>query len=412
MRLLVLPSWYPSARAPMAGRFVHDQAVSLQQARHDIDLAVLGWGHLDGALSLRDPAQTAAALAWRWRMRGGPRWQAGPDGVTQIWAPALSWTLNWRAGHLRGQLRACQRAFALAQQRWGGVDLIHAHVSLPGGVIARRLARQHGLPYVLTEHMSPFPFAALRQADGRLHPALAPVFADAAAVVAVSEALAGEIRGHGLRCDHVLPNVVDERRFAVALPPPGPWTCLAVAALKPQKGIDLLLRAWARRGEALHGARLRIAGDGPERAALHALAHGLGLAQQVEWLGALHPEQVPAALAAAHALVLPSRHETFGVVLAEALMSGRPVLATRCGGPDSVVGPDDGLLVPVEDVAALAQGLAALPSWAGDQAARQAPALRARAQARWGLQAVGAALGALYDDVLAAPQPGGRPKAG
>lgn len=398
MRLLILPSWYPSERAPMAGRFVHDQAVALRVARPEMRLAVLGWGHLDGALSLRDAGQSLAALAWRLRAGRGARWAEGE--VPRAWAPALSWTLNWRDGNLEGQYRACRQAFLMARERWGGVDLIHAHVSLPAGVIARRLSREFGMPYVLTEHMGPFPFDALRQSDGALHPALAPVFDDAAAVVAVSETLARSVRADGLRCDRVLPNVVDERRFVLAPRPPGPWTLLAVTALKPQKGLDLLLRAWARRGPTLADARLRIAGDGPERAALQALARALGLEGQVEWLGGLHPEQVPLALAEAHALVLPSRQETFGVVLAEALMAGRPVLATRCGGPEGVVGRDDGLLVPVEDVDALAAGLDALPSFAGEQPARQAPALRARAQARWGLQAVGGALAALYQELL------------
>lgn len=398
MRLLILPSWYPSARAPMAGRFVHDQAVALRVARPEMNLAVLGWGHLDGALSLRDAGQSLAALAWRAGAGRGARWVDGE--VPRAWAPALSWTLNWRDGNLEGQYRACRRAFLLARDRWGGVDLIHAHVGLPAGVIARRLSREFGLPYVLTEHMSPFPFDALRQADGGLHPALAPVFADAAAVLAVSEALARSVRAEGLCCDRVLPNVVDERRFAVVPPPAGPWTLLAVAALKPQKGLDLLLHAWARRGPALASARLRIAGEGPERTALQALARTLGLEGWVEWLGGLHPDQVPQALADAHALVLPSRHETFGVVLAEALMAGRPVLATRCGGPEGVVGEDDGLLVPVEDVDALVAGLDALPTFAGGHPARQAGALRARAQARWGLPAVGGALAALYQEVL------------
>lgn len=398
MRLLILPSWYPSERAPMAGRFVHDQAVALRVARPDLQLAVLGWGHGDGALSLRDAGQSLSALAWRAGAGRGARWIEGE--VPCAWAPALSWTLNWRDGNLEGQYRACRQAFLMARERWGGVDLVHAHVSLPAGVIARRLSREFGLPYVLTEHMGPFPFPALQRPGGRLHPALAPVFADAAAVLAVSPRLAADVRGHGLRCDGVMPNVVDERRFPPLPPPDGPWTLLALASLLPIKGLDLLLRAWARRGPALAAARLRIAGDGPERAALQALARALGLEGQVEWLGGLHPGQVPQALVGAHALVLPSRHETFGVVLAEALMAGRPVLATRCGGPEAVVGADDGLLVPVEDVDALAAGLDGLPGFAAGHPERQPQALRVRAQARWGLQAVGGALATLYQEVL------------
>lgn len=393
MRLLFLPAWFPSARSPMAGRFALDQARALQRHVPGLRLAVASWGHHEGALSLRSASESLAALRWRLAQPRAVQWTR-QEGLDVLRNPALSWTLRWRGGGVAGQLAACRRMLAALQARWGGIDAIHAHVSFPAGLIARALAREAGVPYVLTEHMSPFPFPALCGRDGRPLPWLQPVFADAAQVMAVSPALAAQIRAQGLRCDRVLPNVVDEDRFP-ALPPPvgAPWRWLAVAALKPQKGIDLLLRAWAQWNPPAAQARLQIAGDGPERAALQALAASLGLAGRVEWLGALHPEAVPAALQQAHALVLPSRHETFGVVLAEALMAGRPVLATRCGGPEAVVGPGDGLLVPPEDVPALAAGLQQLSSTLGMQ---DAAALRARALDRFGSAAVAAQLQQVY----------------
>lgn len=403
MNLLFIPSWFPSEAKPMAGRFVLDQVRALQRHAPALQVAVASWGHHHGALSLREPARSVRALQWRLGQgRRGARWER-IEGVDCALRPALSWNLGWRGGGVRGQLAACRDALRLALQRWGRVDLLHAHVSFPAGYIARQLGQEFGLPYVLTEHMGPFPFPSLRRPDGAVADLLRPVFADAATVMAVSPSLAAAIRAEGLACQEVVPNVVDVDRFsAVPSPPdrPGrPRVLLAIGGLTPQKGFDLLLQALATWNPPAGQVELQIAGDGPERAALQALSRSLGLEGRVRWLGALHPEQVPQALAGADALVSASRHETFGVVLAEALAAGRPVLATRCGGPESVVTAEVGRLVAVEDVAALAQGMA----WLLEHlAAFPAERLRAHATERFGAAAVAAQLQPIYERAVQA----------
>ncbi len=121
----------------------------------------------------------------------------------------------------------------------------------------------------------------------------------------------------------------------------------------------------------------------------------------MRWLGTLAPTAVPAALAQSHAFVLSSRHESFGVVAVEALMAGRPVLATRCGGPEDIVGEGDGLLVSRDDPDALALGLRAM---AEGRVALDAPAARRdRAVARFGRLAVGQQVAALLERAARRP---------
>jgi glycosyltransferase involved in cell wall biosynthesis len=159
----------------------------------------------------------------------------------------------------------------------------------------------------------------------------------------------------------------------------------AVALLTPKKGMDVLLRAFASAFRADPRVRLDIGGDGSEREALQAMVRELGLSDQVRFLGVLDRAQVLELIATADALVLPSRYETFGIVLIEALALGKPVIATRCGGPESIVREQDGLLVPTDDVAALAQALRRLhlTAWRYDP-----HALRAGCRARYGEPAV------------------------
>ncbi|WP_298832114.1 glycosyltransferase [uncultured Piscinibacter sp.] len=396
MNVFVIPSWYPSAANPHAGLFVREQVEALAALRPDWRLVVGGWGHHDGALSLRSLRSSLRALGWRWRAgEGGWRRHGAIDEAV---SPALTWTLGLLGGGAAGLLRATRRNLERMTQRFGAVQLMHAHVAYPAGWIAARLSAQTGIPYVLTEHMGPFPFPALRTRDGGLRAELREAFEHAAASVAVSPALAERIRAEGLPCTHVIPNLVDERRFLPGDPAPRPFVLLSIAAQTHHKGIDTLLRAFARWNPPAGDVELRIGGAGPQAAAHRQLARALGVDDRVRWLGALAPQDVPQHVVACHAFVLASRHETFGVVLAEALACGKPVLATRCGGPESIVHDGNGRLVAVDDVPALAEALA----WMRARAAEfDAAAIRADALRRFSRAAVAGRLAALYESVIA-----------
>lgn len=122
--------------------------------------------------------------------------------------------------------------------------------------------------------------------------------------------------------------------------------------LHAAKAIDVLLKAVAR----LDGAYLWVAGDGPDRAALTALAAELGVASRVRFLG----WQVATGpfFRAADVVAFPSRHEPFGTVSLEAWAYGKPLVTTDVDGPAELVRPEqDALMVPRDDVDALAGAL-------------------------------------------------------
>jgi glycosyltransferase involved in cell wall biosynthesis len=109
------------------------------------------------------------------------------------------------------------------------------------------------------------------------------------------------------------------------------------AALEPRKGIDLLLRALGSLPDDVHAL---VAGSGPERAALGALAASLGVEDRVHWLGAR--ADVPDVLAASAAFVLPSRLDSIPNALLEAMAAGVPVVTTRGNGAEEALGEADG----------------------------------------------------------------------
>ena len=154
---------------------------------------------------------------------------------------------------------------------------------------------------------------------------------------------------------HYLPNFAPDlaaaapERFGV---PPNRRLVLALGRLHRNKAFDVLIRALPR----LPGVHAVIAGEGPERDALAALARGEGVADRVQLPG--WREDTAALLAGCDVLACPSRHETLGNVVVEAFAAGRPVVAAASAGPRELIRPgEDGLLVPVEDAEALATSL-------------------------------------------------------
>ena len=156
----------------------------------------------------------------------------------------------------------------------------------------------------------------------------------------------------------------------------------ALGRLHDNKAFDTLIRAFA----ALPTGRLWLAGEGPERDRLGDLAAELGVASRVSFLG--WQEDPQAVIRGADILVCPSRHEPFGNVIAEGLACGRPVISTRTnGGLELIEDGVNGLLVPVDDAAAMADALGQLMRDTG-LAARLAQGGRAYWQANLSPQQV------------------------
>jgi len=148
----------------------------------------------------------------------------------------------------------------------------------------------------------------------------------------------------------------------------------SLGSLRRIKGHDLLVEAFARVAPHFPQWDLRIHGEGPERAALAARIRALGLERRIRLPGATtEPE---ARLREADLFVLPSRAEGFPNALAEAMACGLPVVSFDCpSGPGDLIRPGlDGLLVPPEDVPALARAMAGLMA---DSAERRRLAARA-----------------------------------
>jgi glycosyltransferase involved in cell wall biosynthesis len=291
--------------------------------------------------------------------------------------------------------------------RQAGPDVVHAHGVRAGAFAALVLgpARPGRRPVlVVTVHNAPPPGRAGRAVFGLLERICAR---RAGAVLCASADLAGRMRRRGAA------RVVE---FDVpALPAPAPSAdavararadfgaggrpvVLAAGRLAPQKGFDVLVAAAAQWRDRDPAPRLAIAGTGPLAAELTAAAARSGA--DLVLLG--ERDDVPALLAAADVVAVPSRWEARALIVQEALRAGVPVVATRVGGTAALTGPDAAILVPAEDPAALADAILAVlddPALA----ARLSEAARARAAELPSAADAVAAAQAIYQDLLTGP---------
>jgi glycogen(starch) synthase len=179
-------------------------------------------------------------------------------------------------------------------------------------------------------------------------------------LVAVSDDLGDRLRERNPRADvHVVPNALPPQAFATT--PDGPREGIRYLGRieDAQKGISLLLRAYAHAVHARGGIAqdVFVGGEGPDRLSLERLSADLGIADRVHFIGPVAPADRFAWLAAAELVAMPSRYETFGMVAAESMAAHTPVVAFDIDCLRNLVNDDVGRRVHAFDVEAYASAL-------------------------------------------------------
>jgi glycogen(starch) synthase len=159
----------------------------------------------------------------------------------------------------------------------------------------------------------------------------------------------------------VIHNGVKEPSVAPTVLPFAPARLLCLGRLTYQKGFDIALAALSLLKSHFANVRLMIAGDGVARRQLEQQIDELELSGQVEFLGWVTPDKIPALINSSTVVLMPSRFEGLPLVALQAALAARPIVATRVGGiPEVVVHQETGLLVESENASALAAAAAFL----------------------------------------------------
>ncbi|MBE6270439.1 MAG: glycosyltransferase family 4 protein [Prevotella ruminicola] len=342
MHILEIPSFF----TPYGGEFCLEQAKALKALGHEVRIlsnVLLGFtiGGKDFLVlpSCRFEHEREGITIYQSYQRGWPR------------------MVHHNVKHWVGIVRSM---FADYVAKYGKPDILHAHCAKWAGYAAMLISREYGIPYVITEHLpklilepelGPAPSTAWQV------PLLKEAYHEAAQVITVSDELVAELAdyfGHDFR--HItIGNVVDTdfyafkkrrlmdgRRFAFCCP----------AVFNHRKGYDVLFKAFALLAKVCPETELHIAGRGTDSKDCRKLMRFYGLKGNVTCHGTLDADGVRHLYYQSDALVLATRNESQGLVIAEAMSTGIPAISTQ-GVPKSMQLDGGYRYVPVGDAEAL-----------------------------------------------------------
>jgi teichuronic acid biosynthesis glycosyltransferase TuaC len=361
VKVAVVAEFYPRRADPVLGVWAHRQALAAHDAGAEVQVLVLH--RLVPPRSALDGGPVRAARSLR-ELLGQPHREIR-DGLKVTYVRYLSpprsrgyqaWGA-WAAPALGLALRRLRRSFAF--------DLIHAHNAVPGADAARR--GRLAVPLTISVHGGDVLYVAPRSQPGRV--AVENNLTAADTVLANSQGIAELARRYGARDTRVVhlgadppashtghANAQDTPRTREGRHerPPALVTVGHLVARKRHADVIKAVAVLAGRHPTL---RYEIIGDGPERAALEALARQLEMTERIDFRGQLPHEQAIAAARACTLFAMPSTEEAFGVAYIEAMAAGVPAIGCRGEpGPEEIAAAGDGfVLVPPGDIERLSQ---------------------------------------------------------
>lgn len=386
MHVLVLPKWYPGRNDPQLGDFVRKQMLATADAL----------GNASGRLSVvftapvpdleRAEVQELQVDAGTWELRCYYR----PS--SNAFLP-LRKLLN-----LHRYWRATWNGIRRARDERGAPDITHVHILVRPALVAWWLNQWRGTPFILSEQSSEYLDGKWDGKNALFKAVNYFLFRRAAAVTAVSPHLGEGLTTRGLCTAYdVVPNTVPGTDLP--LPAPGPAGQFMVVAdlVDGTKNVSGVLRALKAGRDLGADLRLDVIGDGTDMNALRALAKELGLNGHVRWLGRLANTEVLTNMTGTGTVIINSNVETFSVVTGEALALGKPVIATRCGGPVAFITPENGVLIEPRDDKALT---AAMIARAKEERRYDPATIRRTVDERFSASVVGRSFLAIYQRVL------------
>jgi len=390
MRVVVLSGGCPSDAYPFNGIFQFEQAKALKAAGHEVLFAVAD------LRSLRRKRPLGFVESER-------------EGLRVL---SMSLPVGAVPPPIAGAAAVAATAVLFGRIARLGLkpDIVHAHFAVYYGMAAaRNMARLPGTALVVTEHASEI---ILNEVSPYSMKCMRLTYDAADAVIAVSGHLSARIRELTGTEAVIVPNMFNDSLFfpatspattsvstkasPVTYPAKAHFSFVSVGHLVLGKGMERLIESYARAFGADPRYSLTILGEGPERRSLEAKVTTLGLGSRVRMLGSIPRTEIAATLRGSDCFVTASEYETFGLACVEALASGLPVVATRCGGPEDFVGERNGLLVDVGDV----EGMAEAMKFIAGKRGRIDRAAIAATVARFSSSSVIAAVGAVYGEAL------------
>ena len=253
----------------------------------------------------------------------------------------------------------CRQAYTKFKDyvnKHGKPDILHAHSVFWGGIIARYISKKTGIPYIITEHLTNYISGSIT--DKVDIDFAKKVFTDSAINIVVSSVFKNELsaklnlpKDRFVVIHNMVANLFFENNIEKQINEKECITFFTNSFISERKNHKMILEAFEVFLRTYSNSKLIIGGDGIDPCEIEVknelilLCENLNITQNVVFLGNINREEVKANLDACHAFLIASKYETFGVVLIEALASGRPVITTNSKGPMDIIDKQNGILL-------------------------------------------------------------------
>lgn len=338
MNIWVIGYGIPDNNSPTNGIFSYNQAKSISKLYPNINVCYI-------ALDIRSLR--------RWRKWGIYAYQMQNMNIIECNIPIGNMP-QFFTNYVYHKLM--YMALKRAQMTFGNPDLIHAHFTVMAYTLAK-LKHIWNVPVIVTEHSSGINKDLI---DRKTFEMANIAYKNADKLIAVSPNFQKKISMHFNVDSIYIPNMINEEYFHLSYKKSKArnyFKFISVGRLVPVKNFGMLIKSFNEAFRHDESIKLEIIGDGVEKNKLVKLIRQYNRENQISLLGAKNNGEVAMLLQDSDCFVLTSNSETFGVVCAEALMCGLPVISTKCGGTDCMINNCNGMFVPVGDVKNLSNAL-------------------------------------------------------
>lgn len=345
MNILIIPSWYPTSENPLSGIFFAEQAEALSKyLRYDSNNTVSVFVMQPySILNLKSFFLTKKSF--QTIEKGVPVWRYSYINIF----PKFQWAfLKLSSYLLKKQINKIEK---MTGQKF---DIVHIHSALNAGIIYAM--SNLSIPYVITEHSTLYAQGLISEVQKKRLP---DVFNKASKIFVVGNGLALHIKLYTEKTCEILFNMVKcHYKPSDVKMTKASFLFFSLGLGLYKKGFDVLLTAFSKIYCSIN-ASLCIAGlTDAEMNFLHKKIECFNIPKNnICLLGQLTRDEVNQFMTICDCFCLVSRFETFGVVFAEAMFHGKPIIATKTGGPDSFMTNAHGVLVDIEDVTATANAM-------------------------------------------------------
>lgn len=339
MKVLVIPTWYPSGEDKLMGIYHKEFTQALNKYGVDADMLFIDRQRLKNPLKFLFMKKNVVIKEDDYEVH-------------------IKNTLNLRPISFDLEMRhyttSLEKAFRRYLKNHPKPDVLHAQVTVPAGYATVKLGEKYGIPVVITEHggllerffkdepFKKYGLYALRHSY----------------YTTVSSYMKDVVLKYGSECA-ILPNEVDTHLFKNDLTRriEGTFRLITVCAIREGKRLDVAFEALKILRDKNFDVHLDIIGDGFYESIFKQSASNIGVEDMVTFHGRKEKEELPAYFEKSHALLISSEIESFAIPGIEALASGLPVISTDCGGPSDFINSKTGIFCPINDPEKMANAI-------------------------------------------------------